>query len=59
MWSPIFQPKRWASLRPTTTPWRSARKSFHCPGSMTNSGYICRHCSGSIANCGKKFFGSW
>ena len=58
-WSPIFQPKRWASLRPITMPWRSARKSCHSPSGTLNSGYIRCQSSGTITNCAKKFFGSW
>ena len=59
MWSPTSQPKRFASWAPTTTPWRSAAKSFHSSSSMTYSGYTSRHRSGSMANWTKKFFGSW
>jgi hypothetical protein len=59
MRSPIFQPKRWASLAPTTTPWRSARKSRHWASGIAYSGYIERQASGSITNWEKKFLGSW
>ena len=58
-WSPTFHPNRCIVFTPTMTPWRSARNAFHSCGSTLYSGYMRIQSSGSMANCAKKFFGSW